>query len=140
VNKVNTKVTLRIRLSCLQGLSAEEQRRLRETLSSRLSRGKVAGSHGRTGYIEMFSTKPSSGNVFSENEELVISSGEERSQRINLERAYARVEAIIVTSARLPKKRRPSRPSSAVRENRLKVKRQHGEKKANRHFSVLADD
>ena len=140
MNKVNTKVTLRIRLSCLQGLSAEEQRRLRETLSSRLSRGKVAGSHGRTGYIEMFSTKPSSGNVFSENEELVISSGEERSQRINLERAYARVEAIIVTSARLPKKRRPSRPSSAVRENRLKVKRQHGEKKANRHFSVLADD
>jgi len=119
VNKVNTKVTLRVRLSCLRGLSAEEQRRLRETLSSRLSRGGVE---------------------FSENEELVISSSEERFQRINLERAYAKAEALITASARLPKKRRPSRPSLAARENRLKVKRRNGEKKAGRRFSALADD
>jgi len=124
VNKVNTKVTLRMRLSCLQGLSAEEQRRLRKTLSSRLSHSRIADSHGRA--VELSSVKPSSENEFSENEELVISSSEERSRRINLERAYARAGALITASARLPKKRRPSKPSLVARENRLKVKRQHG--------------
>jgi ribosome-associated protein len=131
VNKVNTKVTLRIRLSWLRGLSAEEQRRLRETLGSRLSRSGIAASYGSAGSVGR-----SLGNEFQENEELVISSSEERSQRVNLERAYARVEALIAASARLPKKRRPSRPSLAARENRLKTKRRHGEKKAGRRLSV----
>jgi ribosome-associated protein len=110
VNKLNTKVTLRLRLADLEGLSEAEQRRLLETLGSRLSTG----------------------------EELVLSSSEERSQRINLERAYARAESIISFSARLLKKRKPTRPSAAVREKRLKIKRLHGEKKTSRRFN--ADD
>ena len=119
VNKLNTKVTLRMALSLLEGLSEAEQIRLRVTLGSRLS-SRHDGAQGNDG-------------------ELVISSSEERSQKINLERAYARVEALIITSARLPKKRKPTRPSAAARESRLKVKRIHGRKKANRHFSDDAE-
>ena len=107
VNKLNTKVTLRLVLSFLEGLSDAEQQRLRETLRSRFS---------------------------GDGKEMVISSSEERSQKINLERAYAKTEALIITSARLPKKRKPTGPSAAVREKRLRAKHLQSAKKANRHF------
>ncbi|MDR1143774.1 MAG: aminoacyl-tRNA hydrolase, partial [Spirochaetaceae bacterium] len=88
VNKLNTKVTLRIWLADLAGLSEAELIRLRQILGPRLSGG--------------------------ENEQLLINSSEERSQRINVERAYARAEALISAAARLPGKRRPGTPSRAV--------------------------
>jgi ribosome-associated protein len=113
VNKVNTKVILKVKLADLAGLSPEEQNRLRETLVSRLSYG--------------------SG-------ELVISSSEERSQRINLERSYSKAETLIVTSARLPKKRLSSKPSAAARESRLRAKRFNGEKKAERRLFFNPDN
>ena len=107
VNKVNTKVTLRLPLSLLEGLSEAELFRLRETLASRLSLN---------------------------NEELVLNSSEERSQKINLERAYAKAETLIAASARLPKKRKPTKPSAAAREKRLNAKRLQSEKKAARRY------
>jgi ribosome-associated protein len=107
VNKVNTKVTLRIALEDLAGLNPAEAARLRESLKSRLSRS-------------------------GEKETLVISSSEERSQKVNLERAYARAETLICASARLPKKRRPTRPSGTAREKRLLSKRIHSGIKAGR--------
>ena len=113
VNKLNTKVTLHLKLSLLEGLSEAEQLRLRETLQSRLSHADETPN--------------------GQNEELVISSSEERSQRINLLKAYTRVETLIIVSARLPKKRKPTKPSVAVRENRLRAKRLQSEKKAARH-------
>jgi ribosome-associated protein len=113
VNKVNTKVTLKVKLADLAGLSDAEQNRLREVLTSRLSYN--AG-------------------------ELVISSSEERSQRINLERSYSKAEALIVTSARLPKKRLSSKPSGAVKESRLRVKRLNSEKKAGRRLFFNLDN
>jgi ribosome-associated protein len=73
-------------------------------------------------------------------EGLVISSSEERSQRINLERAYSKAEALIVTSARFPKKRLPSKPSAATKESRIRAKRLHGEKKAGRRFFIDTDN
>ena len=106
VNKVNTKVTLRINLDHLEGLLISEASRLREVLASRIT------NEG----------------------ELLISASEERSQRINLERAYARMEAIIVNAARLPRLRRPTKPNRAAREERLKTKRIRGLKKADRRF------
>jgi ribosome-associated protein len=109
VNKLNTKVTLRIRLGDLAGLSETELIRLRQVLGSRLSGG-------------------------GENEQLLINSSEERSQRINMERAYARAETLISTAARLPGKRRPVMPSRAARERRLQSKRLKAEKKSRRHF------
>jgi ribosome-associated protein len=107
VNKVNTKVTLRLPLAGLRGLSEGERLRLETLLTSRLCRG-AAGP------------------------ELVIASDEERSQRTNLERAYSRAEALIAASARLPRTRRPTKPSRAAREQRLQSKRLQGRKKAAR--------
>ena len=108
VNKVNTKVTLRVRIDELQGLSDAEIARLRETLGQRIT---LAG-------------------------ELVISSSEERSQRTNLERAYARMESLITNAARLPRLRRPTKPSRAAREERLCIKRRQSLKKTERRFKI----
>jgi ribosome-associated protein len=107
VNKVNTKVTLRLALEDLAGLNPVEAARLRKSLESRLS-------------------------CSGEKETLVLSSSEERSQKVNLERAYTRAEALICASARLPKKRRPTVPSKAAREKRLHSKRLRGGIKAGR--------
>jgi len=107
VNKVNTKVTLRVRLDGLAGLNEAEMNRLRETLANRI-----------TG-----------------DGELVVAADEERSQHTNLQRAYARMESMIVNAARLPRHRRPTKPSRAAREERLRSKRRMGEKKAARRFT-----
>jgi ribosome-associated protein len=109
VNKVNTKVTLRLALACLEGLSEGEFARLRDILANRIT----------------------------EADELVILSSEERSQKINLERAYARMEALISASCRIPKHRRPTRPTKASRERRLESKKLQGRKKARRHSADL---
>jgi ribosome-associated protein len=104
VNKVNTKVTLHLKLTELEGLSEAELGRVRELLAGRITIG----------------------------DEIVISSGEERSQRTNLERAFTRLENLIMASARLPKYRRPTKPSRASREARLQTKHQHSKKKSGR--------
>ena len=106
VNKVNTKVTLRIRLDDLAGLNDAEAARLRESLASRIT------GEG----------------------ELVITASEERSQRTNLERAYARLEGLIVSAARLPRCRRPTKPSRVAREERLRYKHHRSKKKIERRF------
>jgi ribosome-associated protein len=110
VNKVNTKVCLRLGLASLRGLSGPELLRLEEVLAGRLSRGE---------------TGP----------ELVIAADEERSQRTNLERAYSRMETLVAVSARLPRHRRATKPPRAAREQRLRTKRQRALKKADRRFS-----
>jgi len=112
VNKLNTKVTLRLRLSDIDGLSGAELERARELLANRISAG----------------------------DEIVISSDEERSQRTNLERAYFRVEALISAAARLPKYRRPTKPSKASREQRLHAKQLQSRKKALRRPGPGTED
>jgi ribosome-associated protein len=104
VNKVNTRVTLRLPLSRIAGLSGLELARLRETLAGRITK----------------------------EDELIVSADGERSQRTNQEQASARLEALITAAARLPKRRRPTKPSRAVREARMHAKRLHGEIKKNR--------
>ncbi|GHT94123.1 aminoacyl-tRNA hydrolase [Spirochaetia bacterium] len=108
VNKVNTKVHLRLKLSELNGLSEAEAARVRDVLSSRITA----------------------------EDALLIAASEERSQRTNQERAFARAEALLTSAARLPKHRRPTKPSRASREKRLQTKHQHGMKKAGRKFST----
>jgi len=112
VNKLNTKVTLRLRMALVDGLSDAELERARETLANRISAG----------------------------DEIVISSDEERSQRTNLERAYFRVEALISAAARLPKHRRPTKPSKAARERRLHVKQLQSRKKESRRSRHASED
>ena len=102
VNKVNTKVTLRMRLPDITGLSEAELARMKELLVNRI-----------TG-----------------EDEIVINADEERSQKMNLERAYFRLETLITAAARLPKRRRPTKPSLAAREQRLQTKHRHSHKKA----------
>ncbi|MCL2265163.1 MAG: aminoacyl-tRNA hydrolase [Treponema sp.] len=104
VNKVNTKVTLRLRLNELNGLSETELERVKTLLANRIT------NEG----------------------DIVITSDEERSQRINLERAYFRIEALIAAAAKLPKKRKPTKPSKAAKEKRLQMKKRQGLKKAAR--------
>jgi ribosome-associated protein len=104
VNKVNTKVTLRFALADTRGLSEAEFKRLRETLGGRLT----------------------------EKGEIIITSSEERSQRVNQERAFARLAALISASAGLPKQRRPTKATPASREKRLQTKRIRGLLKKNR--------
>jgi ribosome-associated protein len=106
VNKVNTKVCLRLRLGDLEGLSEAELARLRMVLASRITA----------------------------DDELVINSSEGRSQRGNLERAYERLGDLIIAGARIPARRRPTRPSRAAREDRLRAKHRQGQKKAGRNF------
>jgi ribosome-associated protein len=112
VNKLNTKVTLRLRLAFIDGLSNAELERARGVLANRITGG----------------------------DEIVISSDEERSQRTNLERAYFRVEALIAQAARLPKHRRPTKPSKASREQRLHVKQLQSRKKVSRRKSLTPED
>jgi ribosome-associated protein len=104
VNKVNTKVTLRLRLNELIGLSEPEIERVKSLLANRIS------NEG----------------------EIVITSDEERSQKTNLERAYLRMEALIVSAAKLPKHRHHSKPNKAAKEARLQAKKRQAQKKAER--------
>ncbi|MDR0601293.1 MAG: aminoacyl-tRNA hydrolase [Treponema sp.] len=106
VNKVNTKVTLRVSVGSLAGLSEAEIIRLRELLGNRITL----------------------------DDEIIVVSSEERSRRVNLERAYARLETLVADSARLPKRRRPAKPSRASREERLASKRLNSLKKAARRL------
>ena len=108
VNKVNTKVTLRINLDDLAGLNNAEAARLREILASRITT----------------------------NNELIITSSEERSRRINLERAFIRMENLIINAAKLPLTRRPTKPSRAAREQRLRSKHLRAIKKKDRSFRM----
>jgi ribosome-associated protein len=101
VNKVSSKVTLHIKLSGLAGLTEAELTHARNSLASRLARG-----------------KDSDGDA----DLLVLQCSEERSQEANRQIAYARAEALISGAARLPKRRRPTRPSRAARERRLEEK------------------
>jgi len=107
VNKVNTKVTLKMRLCELAGLSETELERAKLLLANRISN----------------------------DGEIVITSEEERSQRTNLTRAYFRMEALIAAAAKLPKRRRPTKPSKAAREKRLQAKKRQAQKKADRSVS-----
>jgi len=102
VNKVSTKVTLRLRLSGIGGLTEAELSRAKELLANRITAG----------------------------DEIVINADEERSRHANLERAYCRLEALIKAAARLPRPRRPTKPSKAAREQRLRAKKLRSRKKA----------
>jgi ribosome-associated protein len=62
----------------------------------------------------------------------VIHSSDERLQSVNEENAYRRLEALIAGAVRLPKKRRPTQPTKASEEERLKTKKLQGTKKSYR--------
>ena len=104
VNKVATKVELRLDLEGTRALTAEVKERLR-----RLARGRL----GPVG-------------------ELVLSSQRTRSQERNLADARARLRALVLAALEPPRPRRATRPSRASRALRLENKRRRARTKASR--------
>lgn len=111
VNKVNTKVTLRIPVNDL-GLTEEEHARLADRLAGRLN------ADG----------------------ELVIHSADTRSQGTNRDIALQRAARLIEEALKTPRRRRPTKPSKAARERRLDAKRRRSLRKHQRKRPSRDDD
>lgn len=104
VNKVSTKVELRIDINQSQLLTEEEKEIIRQKLGNRMT---VDG-------------------------ELIIVSQSERSQLKNKEKAIARFYQLIEKALTPPKKRLRSKPTKASIEKRLKEKQLLSKRKADR--------
>lgn len=111
VNKVNTKVTARIPVSAIGGLSEAERRLVMSRLESRIN-------------AEGF---------------LSVQSSEERSQGTNRERAVDRLIALVAAAAKRNPRRIPTKPGRAARERRLASKKMDGARKAGRRGPDAAD-
>ncbi|MEJ5184757.1 MAG: alternative ribosome rescue aminoacyl-tRNA hydrolase ArfB, partial [Rectinemataceae bacterium] len=99
VNKVNTRVIARIRLSQLEGLDQEELQLVRARLASRINKS----------------------------DELVVSVQEARSQGQNMQRAMDRLIMLVAQAARRQRQRIPTRPSAVSRERTLARKHQRSQ-------------
>ena len=95
VNKVASKVDLRVDLDAIEGLTDPARERLRALAGRRLD------AEGR----------------------LQITSQVTRDQARNLEDAREKVRALVAAAMREPKRRRPSRPTAAARERRIESKK-----------------
>ena len=95
VNKVATKIDLRVDLAAVEGLSEDARARLHWLARHRLD------AEGR----------------------LVVTSQATRSQADNLEDARAKVRALIVAALVRPKSRRPTKPTATSREKRIEGKK-----------------
>jgi ribosome-associated protein len=104
VNKVNTKVTARIPVSAISGLSEAERR---------LVLSRLAGRINADGFLS-------------------VQSSEERSQGTNRERAVERLIALVTAAAKRSPRRIPTKPGRAARERRLASKKMDGIRKAGR--------
>lgn len=105
VNKVETKVDLRLDLdAATQVLTEQQVMQIRTALESRLDGDR----------------------------NLQVVSAEHRSQTQNLEAALARMEQLIRQALAKRKKRRPTRPTAASRRRRVQEKRRRGETKRRR--------
>ena len=80
------------------------------------------------------------GNRMVADDVLLIDSREHRTQAQNREAARARLHALLEDAARRPKKRRPTRPKPAAREQRLTSKKRRGQVKQLRGRSRPHDE
>jgi ribosome-associated protein len=71
--------------------------------------------------------------------QLVISSQLTRDRQRNLEDARAKLLALVVAACHQPKTRRATRPSRGAKESRLRDKREHAERKRDRHAKPSSD-
>jgi len=104
VNKVNTKVSAKVPLDALVGLSQPELRQARIKLANRIT---------EDGY-------------------LAVQASEERSQIANREIAILRLLSLLTAAARRNPPRIPTKPGRAARERRISAKKVHGSIKAER--------
>lgn len=106
VNKTSTKVIIHWPVGKSRFLSDEEKARVRIKLASRINN----------------------------DDELVLMSEEERSQSQNRDLAIARLQSLVAQALRVPKKRRPTRPTRASKLKRLESKKQRSKIKSGRKF------
>ncbi|MCA9692949.1 MAG: alternative ribosome rescue aminoacyl-tRNA hydrolase ArfB [Nannocystaceae bacterium] len=111
VNKVASKVELRVDLADIEGLGEAQRARLVALAGSRLTLGG----------------------------ELILSSDKTRDQSRNLEDALERLRDLLGRAQRLPRPRKPTRTPRSVVRRRLEQKRSLGVKKRLRQ-SVHTDD
>jgi ribosome-associated protein len=104
VNKVNTKVELRFHIASSSLLSDEEKALLMEKLVKKIN------SEG----------------------ELILVSQTERSQLKNKEKVIEKFYSLLIRALTQRKKRKPTKPSQASKEERLETKRKQSEKKERR--------
>ncbi len=104
VNKVASKVELRVAFACIEGLNARTDARLRTLAGSRATAGG----------------------------ELIVSSSRTRDQARNLADALAKLRSLLEAAQRIPPPRRETRPTSGSVERRLAAKRRRAAIKADR--------
>ena len=104
VNKVNTKVCLKLALSDIDGITEEERARLKIKLAA----------------------------IINAEECLVINVDDERFQEANRKITLDRIENRIVQALVVPKKRKPTKPTKASKERKLKLKKIRSEIKKGR--------
>jgi ribosome-associated protein len=105
VNKLNTKVTARLDLKNVEGLSEAERRRVAEKLINRMDAEGI----------------------------LSIQVQDERSQWANRTRALERLFDLITSAAKRTPPRIPTKPGKAAKERRLASKKAHGMAKRERN-------
>lgn len=101
VNKLETRVTVRLDLEATAALTPEQKTRLRERLATRISRGGI----------------------------LQVTSQRHRSQSANREAARERLGELLRQALAPEAPRRATRASRAARRRRLDAKRRRGEQK-----------
>ena len=104
VNKVATKIDLRVDLDLVEGLTAPARERLLRLAARRLD------AAGR----------------------LVVTSQATRTQSLNVEDARDKVRALIAAALVRPKPRRPTRPTAVARERRIEGKKRRAAVKRTR--------
>lgn len=104
VNKVNTKVFLTLPISAIGGINENERMLIKTKLSP----------------------------IINADNCLYLSVDDERFQEVNRKIAFERLENRIIQSLYIPKKRKPTKKSQAVKERILKLKRIRSEVKKNR--------
>ncbi|GAB6277977.1 MAG: alternative ribosome rescue aminoacyl-tRNA hydrolase ArfB [Rectinema sp.] len=104
VNKVNTKVTTRIRIAAIEGLSPSELELMRTRLANRIT------TEG----------------------ELVVQVQEERSQSMNREKAIEKLISLVARAAKRAPPRIPTKPTKASKERKLAHKKIRSSIKKNR--------
>lgn len=112
VNKVSSKILLLVDLSGIEGLGGVARRRLVTIAGRRIA------ADGR----------------------LLITAGESRDRFRNLEAAREKVRQLVARALVVPKVRRPTGPSTAARERRLKEKKRDSSVKAVRRVRPIPEE
>jgi ribosome-associated protein len=112
VNKVSSKILLLVDLAGIEGLDAASRRRLVSIAGRRIT------ADGR----------------------LQVTAGESRDRFRNLEAAREKVRQLVSRSLVVPKPRRPSEPTAAARERRLKAKKRDAGVKAVRRERPIPEE